>query len=68
MSLTDLLDGFFAGDVEDALAGPREADRGLPQSVDLPMPGSPPASTAEDGTRPPPGARSSSSMPVGARA
>ena len=35
--------------------------------VDLPMPGSPPTSTAEEGTRPPPSTRSSSAMPVTAR-
>ena len=34
--------------------------------VDLPMPGSPPTSTAEAGTRPPPSTRSSSAMPTGA--
>src|SRR5262249_43790611 len=34
------------------------------RSVDLPMPGSPPTSTAEPGTRPPPSTRSSSAMPV----
>ena len=33
-------------------------------NVDLPMPGSPPISTAEPGTRPPPVARSNSSMRV----
>src|SRR4029077_8825169 len=32
-----------------------------------PIPGSPPTSTAEAGTRPPPSTRSSSSMPVAAR-
>src|SRR5215468_6130700 len=31
------------------------------------MPGSPPTSTAEPGTRPPPSTRSSSAMPVGSR-
>ena len=36
-------------------------------SVDLPMPGSPPTRTAEDGTKPPPSTRSSSSMPIAAR-
>ena len=36
-------------------------------SVDLPMPGSPPTSTAEPGTRPPPSTRSNSAMPVGSR-
>ena len=35
--------------------------------VDLPMPGSPPTSTAEAGTRPPPSTRSSSAMPMAAR-
>src|SRR6185369_10329050 len=34
-------------------------------SVDLPTPGSPPTSTAEPATRPPPRTRSSSPMPVG---
>ncbi len=33
-------------------------------SVDLPMPGSPPTSSAEPGTRPPPVTRSNSAMPV----
>src|SRR5579884_1270262 len=33
-------------------------------SVDLPMPGEPPSSTSEPGTRPPPSTRSSSPMPV----
>ena len=33
-------------------------------SVDLPMPGSPPISVAEPGTKPPPATRSSSPMPV----
>ena len=33
-------------------------------SVDLPMPGSPPISSAEPGTMPPPVTRSSSAMPV----
>src|ERR1700712_3540643 len=32
--------------------------------VDLPMPGSPPTSTAEPGTSPPPVTRSNSAMPV----
>ncbi len=36
--------------------------------VDLPMPGSPPTSTAEAGTMPPPSTRSSSARPVGMRA
>ena len=34
-------------------------------SVDLPIPGAPPSSTSEPGTRPPPSTRSSSPMPVG---
>ena len=34
------------------------------RSVDLPMPGSPPTSTSEPGTMPPPSTRSSSSMPL----
>ena len=33
-------------------------------SVDLPMPGSPPSSTSEPGTRPPPSTRSTSPMPT----
>ena len=33
-------------------------------SVDLPMPGSPPTSTSEPGTMPPPSTRSSSAMPL----
>ncbi len=37
-------------------------------SVDLPMPGSPPNSTTEPGTSPPPSTRSSSASPVGSRA
>ena len=36
-------------------------------SVDLPMPGSPPISSAEPGTMPPPVTRSSSARPVGMR-
>ena len=36
-------------------------------SVDLPMPGSPPMSTSEPGTMPPPSTRSNSSMPLRAR-
>src|SRR5450759_2860165 len=36
-------------------------------SVDLPMPGEPPSSTSEPGTRPPPSTRSSSPMPVDIR-
>src|ERR1700743_3132674 len=35
--------------------------------VDLPMPGSPPTSSAEPGTSPPPVTRSNSLMPVGRR-
>ena len=37
------------------------------RSVDLPIPGSPPTSTSEPGTRPPPRTRSSSSIPSGRR-
>ena len=36
-------------------------------SVDLPIPGEPPSSTSEPGTRPPPRTRSSSPMPVSRR-
>src|SRR4051794_5010823 len=36
----------------------------MPVSVDLPMPGEPPSSTIEPGTRPPPSTRSSSPSPV----
>ena len=36
-------------------------------SVDLPIPGEPPSSTSEPGTRPPPSTRSSSPMPVDMR-
>ena len=36
----------------------------IPVSVDLPIPGEPPSSTSEPGTRPPPSTRSSSAMPV----
>ena len=36
-------------------------------SVDLPMPGEPPSSTSEPGTRPPPSTRSSSPIPVFSR-
>ena len=36
--------------------------------LDLPTPGSPPSSTSEPGTRPPPSTRSSSAMPVPMRA
>ncbi len=35
--------------------------------MDLPIPGSPPTSTAEAGTSPPPSTRSSSAIPVAAR-
>ena len=37
-------------------------------SVDLPIPGAPPSSTSEPGTRPPPSTRSSSPIPVDIRA
>src|SRR5690348_2244131 len=37
-------------------------------TVDLPMPGSPPTSSAEPGTRPPPQTRSNSAMPLSRRA
>ena len=37
-------------------------------SVDLPMPGSPPSSTSDPGTMPPPSTRSNSPMPVESRA
>src|SRR5437868_2652318 len=37
------------------------------RSVDLPMPGSPPISTPEPGTKPPPATRSSSAMPLSMR-
>ena len=36
-------------------------------SVDLPIPGEPPSSTSEPGTRPPPSTRSSSPIPVDIR-
>ena len=36
-------------------------------SVDLPMPGSPPSSSTEPGTKPPPVTRSNSPMPVAMR-
>ena len=39
----------------------------MPVSVDLPMPGEPPSSTSDPGTRPPPSTRSSSPMPVESR-
>src|SRR5882762_3621037 len=35
--------------------------------VDLPIPGSPPTSSAEPGTKPPPHTRSNSAIPVGRR-
>ena len=63
----DLLDRLLAGDVEHAAAGAGQAAAACSSRVDLPMPGSPPTSTAEAGTRPPPSTRSSSAMPVGAR-
>ena len=52
-----------------ARAGPRArvGAAACSSRVDLPMPGSPPTSTAEAGTRPPPSTRSSSAMPVAAR-
>ncbi len=60
-----LVGGFFAGDVDDALA--RLSASSAPacnSTVDLPMPGSPPTRSAEPGTSPPPVTRSSSAMPV----
>src|SRR5207248_10258971 len=39
----------------------------ISSSVDLPTPGSPPTSTSDAGTRPPPSTRSSSGTPVGIR-
>ena len=57
----------LARGVQDARPG-RVGDarrRRASTSVDLPMPGSPPSSTSEPGTRPPPSTRSTSRMPSG---
>ena len=48
-------------------AGAARWPSAIPVSVDLPMPGEPPSSTSEPGTRPPPSTRSSSPMPVDRR-
>ncbi len=50
-----------------ARARARRARAAWSSSVVLPMPGSPPISTTDPGTRPPPSTRSSSPMPVATR-
>ena len=60
----DLLGGLLAGDVERRRPAAARLPRAMFVSVDLPMPGEPPRSTREPGTRPPPSTRSSSPMPV----
>ena len=59
----DLGDRLFAGNVDDAVARVGERRGAWIRSVDLPMPGSPPTSSAEPGTNPPPVTRSSSAIP-----
>ena len=54
---------FLAGDVERRQRRALSASAACSSSVDLPMPGSPPSSTTEPCTRPPPSTRSSSPMP-----
>ena len=61
----DLRRRLLAGDVEHRCAPrPRGCRARTEVSVDLPIPGEPPISTSEPGTRPPPSTRSSSPMPV----
>jgi hypothetical protein len=56
----DLRRGFLAGDVQRLRSGPASAASACNTRVDLPMPGSPPISTTEPRTSPPPSTRSSS--------
>ncbi len=63
-----LLGGLLGADVQRAVARPARCPSTMLVSVDLPIPGAPPSSTSEPGTRPPPSTRSSSPMPVGRRA
>ena len=61
----DLVLGFLAGAVEHrARSSCAKCAAACSSSVDLPMPGSPPISTSDPGTTPPPSTRSNSSMPV----
>ncbi len=63
-----LLDRLFAGNIDDADGRARRARaQTWMSSVDLPMPGSPPSSSTEPGTKPPPVTRSNSPMPVAMR-
>ena len=64
----DLRRGLLAGDVQHRR--PRAASRPATwrSSVDFPMPGSPPNSAIEPGTKPPPRTRSTSPMPDASRA
>ena len=64
----DLMLGFLARRVEHGADGrARSCAAACSSSVDLPMPGSPPSSTSEPGTMPPPSTRSNSPMPLGMR-
>ncbi len=56
--------GFLARDIDDLPAGLGGESGQLSSKVDLPMPGSPPTSTAPPGVMPPPSTRSRPSMPV----
>ena len=60
-----LRDRFLAGDIDGAVAVARRAAAAWINSVDLPMPGSPPTSSTEPRTKPPPVTRSNSAMPRG---
>jgi hypothetical protein len=59
-----LLGRLLAGDVEHRQSCPESAPHACSASVDFPMPGSPPRSTIDPCTRPPPRTRSSSPTPV----
>ena len=60
----DLMLGFFAGGVQHGADVTREVGGGLQQQRRLADPGSPPSSTSEPGTMPPPSTRSNSPMPL----
>ena len=57
--------GLFAGRVEHGADSRAKCAAACSSSVDLPMPGSPPSSTSDPGTMPPPSTRSNSSIPAG---
>jgi hypothetical protein len=59
-----LVDRFLARDIDARWPARAISAAACSSSVDLPMPGSPPTSSAEPGTSPPPHTRSSSAMPV----